>query len=177
MNFEASDYLNDLNVDFGNVSPTVSSNTSTSPNDLYLFSQSEFLDLDVFASDSAAPDKDVAVKLEERVQPLGTYNEDSEQHMGPNSNSSDVKRKRNTAASARFRIKKKMKEQQMIQQSKDLQEKVQALEKKLKTVEMENKCLKSLIAQQNEQRNSDWLEQIKKRSIMDASSTPFQYTN
>ena len=163
MNFEASDYLNDLNVDFGNVSPTLSSNTSTSPNDLYLFSQSEFLDLDVFARDSAAP--------------LGVYGEDNEQDMGPNSNSSDMKRKRNTAASARFRIKKKMKEQQMIQQSKDLQEKVQALEKKLKTVEMENKCLKSLIAKQNEKRNSDWLEQIKKRSIMDASSTPFQYTN
>ena len=71
MNFEASDYLNDLNVDFGNVSPTLSSNTSTSPNDLYLFSQSEFLDLDVFARDSAAPAKDVAVKLEERPEPLG----------------------------------------------------------------------------------------------------------
>ena len=170
MNFEASDYLNDLNVDFGNVSPTLSSNTSTSPNDLYLFSQSEFLDLDVFA-------RAVAVKLEERPEQLGVYGEDNEQDMGPNSNSSDMKRKRNTAASARFRIKKKMKEQQMIQQSKDLQEKVQALEKKLKTVEMENKCLKSLIAQQNEKRNSDWLEQIKKRSIMDASSTPFQYTN
>lgn len=176
MNFQASDYLNDLNVDFGNISPTLSSNPATSPNDLYLFSQSEFLDLDVFAKDSAVPQKDVAVKLED-ASPAQIQREESELDLGPNSNSSEMKRKRNTAASARFRVKKKMKEQQMIQQSKDLQDKVQALEKKLKTVEMENKCLKSLIAQQNEQRSSDWLEQIKKRSIMDTSSAPFQYTN
>lgn len=177
MNFQAADYLNDLNVDFGNISPSISSHTGTSPNDLYLFSQSEFLDLDVFASDSAATGKEVMVKTESSGALLGDLLDENEPEMGANSNSSDMKRKRNTAASARFRVKKKMKEQQMIQQTKDLQEKVQALEKKLKTVEMENKCLKSLIAQQNEKRNTDWLEQIKKRSIIDASSTQFLYTN
>ncbi|CAI5760358.1 unnamed protein product [Candida verbasci] len=86
------------------------------------------------------------------------------------------KRKRNTAASARFRIKKKLKEQEMEKKSRDLEEKVSVLEKKLKTMEMENKCLKSIILQQNEQKNVDLLESIKKRSILD-SNIQFEYTN
>ncbi|KAK6460974.1 hypothetical protein DFJ63DRAFT_314771 [Scheffersomyces coipomensis] len=86
------------------------------------------------------------------------------------------KRKRNTAASARFRIKKKLKEQEMEQKSKELQDKVLGLEKRLKTLEMENKCLKNLILQQNEQKNSDLLENIKKRSIL-YSQPVFQFTN
>ncbi|KAI5970354.1 hypothetical protein CANMA_000594 [Candida margitis] len=87
----------------------------------------------------------------------------------------DDKKKRNTAASARFRIKKKLKEQEMERKAKELEDKVVALEKKLKTMEMENKCLKSIIFQQNEQKNIDLLESIKKKSIMDSKSN-FEYT-
>ncbi|KAK6198031.1 uncharacterized protein RJT21DRAFT_54078 [Scheffersomyces amazonensis] len=86
------------------------------------------------------------------------------------------KRKRNTAASARFRIKKKLKEQEMEQKSRELQDRLVALEKKLKTLEMENKCLKNLILQQNEQKNTDLLESIKKRSMLD-SKPVFQFTS
>lgn len=89
---------------------------------------------------------------------------------------SEDKRKRNTAASARFRIKKKLKEQEMERRSKELEEKVVALEKKLKQVEMENKYLKNMVLQQNEQKNNDLLESIKRRSILD-SKPVFQYTN
>ncbi|CCG24926.1 Met28 bZIP domain-containing protein [Candida orthopsilosis Co 90-125] len=85
------------------------------------------------------------------------------------------KKKRNTAASARFRIKKKLKEQEMERKAKELEEKVAILEKKLKTMEMENKCLKSIIFQQNEQKNIDLLESIKKKSIIDSKSN-FEYT-
>ena len=85
------------------------------------------------------------------------------------------KKKRNTAASARFRIKKKLKEQEMERKARELEEKVAALEKKLKTMEMENKCLKSIIFQQNEQKNIDVLESIKRKSILDSKSN-FEYT-
>ncbi|KAI5957014.1 hypothetical protein KGF57_003388 [Candida theae] len=85
------------------------------------------------------------------------------------------KKKRNTAASARFRIKKKLKEQEMERKAKELEEKVAQLQKRLKTMEMENKCLKSIIFQQNEQKNVDLLESIKKKSILDSKSN-FEYT-
>jgi hypothetical protein len=82
------------------------------------------------------------------------------------------KRKRNTAASARFRIKKKQKEQEMEARTKQLQETVGNLEKKLMTLEMENKALKNLINKQNEQKNFDLLEKIKMRS----TQASFQFT-
>lgn len=42
-------------------------------------------------------------------------------------------------------------------------------------MEMENKCLKSIIFQQNEQKNIDLLESIKRKSILDSKSN-FEYT-
>ena len=188
MNFQATDYLNDLNLDFETVSP----NTEHSSNDLDLFSQSEFFDLDVFAKDSVAPtkqqqysikqeqepDQDFGLLLnldESQESPMSLEQEQAFEQQSPSESSVEDKRKRNTAASARFRINKKMKEQQMQQKSKELQDRVTGLEKKLKTLEMENKCLKNLIVKQNEQKNSDLLENIKKRSIVESSST-FQYT-
>lgn len=184
MNFQPTDYLNDLNLDFENVSP----NSENSSNDLDLFSQSEFFDLDVFAKDSVLPSKqqqynikqeqeqdigllfDLPSESQENVQSVQVPAVEKETVESSESSLED-KRKRNTAASARFRIKKKMKEQQMQQKSKELQEKVMVLEKKLKTLEMENKCLKNLIVKQNEQKNSDLLEDIRKKSGVDSSST------
>ncbi|KAG7195110.1 uncharacterized protein KQ657_003631 [Scheffersomyces spartinae] len=86
------------------------------------------------------------------------------------------KRKRNTAASARFRIKKKLKEQQMEQRTKELQDRVQLLEKKLRTLEMENRCLKSLVAQKSEKKSTDLVESIKQRSLQTTSEPVFQFT-
>ncbi|KAK9461745.1 uncharacterized protein V1516DRAFT_672840 [Lipomyces oligophaga] len=60
------------------------------------------------------------------------------------------KRRRNTAASARFRIKKKQREQQMEQTAKELQDKVQQLEAKVLQLEMENKWLKNIVVEKNE---------------------------
>ncbi|KAK9387173.1 hypothetical protein V1515DRAFT_586623 [Lipomyces mesembrius] len=60
------------------------------------------------------------------------------------------KRRRNTAASARFRVKKKQREQQMERTAKDLQEKVQQLETKIMQLEMENKWLKNIVVEKNE---------------------------
>ncbi|CCH40935.1 hypothetical protein BN7_469 [Wickerhamomyces ciferrii] len=75
------------------------------------------------------------------------------------------KKKRNTAASARFRIKKKLKEQEMEKNLNELKEKINQYNLKIQKLEMENKCLKSLIIEKNEQKSNDLLKQIKERSI------------
>ncbi|KAF4436496.1 hypothetical protein F53441_13236 [Fusarium austroafricanum] len=60
------------------------------------------------------------------------------------------KRRRNTAASARFRIKKKQREQALEKSAKEMSEKVTALESKVQQLEMENKWLKNLLVEKNE---------------------------
>ena len=60
------------------------------------------------------------------------------------------KRRRNTAASARFRVKKKQREQALEKTAKEMTEKVSVLESKVTQLEMENKWLKSLITEKNE---------------------------
>lgn len=186
--FQPTDYLQDLNLDFSNVSPEIPQN------DLDLFSQADFFDLDVFSKQPKVKQEDESLAFLNLPMDYGK-NETKDEYLTENplkrnysvssastpadsahSAASEDKRKRNTAASARFRIKKKLKEQEMEQRSKEMQEKVSNLEKKLKTLEMENKCLKNLILQQNEKKNSVLLEDIKKRSILDSKSV-FEYTN
>ena len=59
------------------------------------------------------------------------------------------KRKRNTAASARFRIKKKKREQALEQSAKEMSEKVTMLESRIQALETENKWLKSLVTEKH----------------------------
>ncbi|CAK7902877.1 transcriptional activator of sulfur metabolism Met28p [[Candida] anglica] len=197
MNFQPTDYLSELNLDF-ELSPNVSENAG---GDLDVFAHSEFFDLDVFAKDASEVNKELFVKQEQvdtsfldfqnthqanqaisiptNVETVAKYPYTSPNNWSTSSvsppSSNDDKRKKNTAASARFRIKKKQKEQEMEKKAKQLQENVSNLEKRLRTLEMENKCLKNLILQQNERKNSDLLENIKKRSIN--SPSVFEFTN
>ncbi|RGP69908.1 regulatory cys-3 [Fusarium sporotrichioides] len=60
------------------------------------------------------------------------------------------KRRRNTAASARFRIKKKQREQALEKSAKEMSEKVSVLESKVSQLETENKWLKNLLVDKNE---------------------------
>lgn len=60
------------------------------------------------------------------------------------------KRRRNTAASARFRVKKKQREQALEKTSKEMSEKVAALEQKITQLETENQWLKKLVIEKNE---------------------------
>ncbi|EME83882.1 uncharacterized protein MYCFIDRAFT_214535 [Pseudocercospora fijiensis CIRAD86] len=60
------------------------------------------------------------------------------------------KRRRNTAASARFRVKKKQREQALEKQTKEMTDKVNALESKVQQLEMENKWLKELITEKSD---------------------------
>lgn len=59
------------------------------------------------------------------------------------------KRRRNTAASARFRVKKKMREQTLEKSMKDTNEKNAALEARVTALELENQWLKNLITEKN----------------------------
>ncbi|KPM44985.1 hypothetical protein AK830_g1539 [Neonectria ditissima] len=71
--------------------------------------------------------------------------EDSSRHAAE-----EDKRRRNTAASARFRIKKKQREQALEKSAKEMSEKVSNLESKVQQLEMENKWLKNLLVEKNE---------------------------
>lgn len=55
------------------------------------------------------------------------------------------KRRRNTAASARFRVKKKQREQALEMEAKELRERVAVLEKEVDTLKTENGWLRGLI--------------------------------
>jgi len=59
------------------------------------------------------------------------------------------KRRRNTAASARFRVKKKQREQALERTVKEVQDKNSKLEAKVTQLELENKWLKELITEKN----------------------------
>lgn len=59
------------------------------------------------------------------------------------------KRRRNTAASARFRVKKKQREQALEKSAKEMSDRVSALEAKIGQLETENTWLKSLITEKN----------------------------
>ena len=63
------------------------------------------------------------------------------------------KRRRNTAASARFRVKKKQREQALEKSAKEMSEKVTALEGRITQLETENKWLKGLIMEKNESKD------------------------
>ncbi|KAI8580794.1 hypothetical protein K450DRAFT_279733 [Umbelopsis ramanniana AG] len=71
----------------------------------------------------------------------------------------DDKRRRNTAASARFRIKKKQREQALERTAKEMTEKSDRLESRVKELELEIKWLRSLLlekdSRQSETTDSD----------------------
>jgi hypothetical protein len=60
------------------------------------------------------------------------------------------KRRRNTAASARFRVKKKQREQALEQTANEMSDKCTQLEERIGELEMENKWLRNLITEKNE---------------------------
>lgn len=60
------------------------------------------------------------------------------------------KRRRNTAASARFRVKKKQREQQLQETLKETVDKTQRLEERVRDLERENRWLKNLVVEKKE---------------------------
>lgn len=80
------------------------------------------------------------------------------------------KRRRNTAASARFRVKKKQREQALEKDNKEMKERVQQLEGKVQQLEMENKWLKGLITDKKDKGIDSALE-LKKEKESEERST------
>ncbi|PSN59800.1 hypothetical protein BS50DRAFT_604953 [Corynespora cassiicola Philippines] len=95
------------------------------------------------------------------ISPLQTtYNPNAYQTPYPDSTASSApsedpvvldadedKRKRNQAASARFRQKKKQREQQMLEQSREMQDRTKRLEGEVETLKRENTFLKKLLVE------------------------------
>ncbi len=59
------------------------------------------------------------------------------------------KRRRNTAASARFRVKKKQREQALEHTAKELENKTSQLEQRISQLETENEWLRGLVVEKN----------------------------
>ena len=72
------------------------------------------------------------------------------------------KRRRNTAASARFRVKKKQREQALEKTAKEMSDRVAILESRIQQLEMENNWLKGLITEKNEKSTPDISAMYKK---------------
>jgi hypothetical protein len=78
------------------------------------------------------------------------------------------KRRRNTAASARFRVKKKQREQALERTAKEMTDKCSRLEARIGQLEMENKWLKNLITEKNE--NKDDIAELWRKFSKDSNS-------
>ena len=70
-----------------------------------------------------------------------------EDENGPKCTLDEEKRRRNLAASARFRQKKKLREQQLEQQTRELSNRATELEGKISELEQENDFLKALLTE------------------------------
>lgn len=81
----------------------------------------------------------------ETVEPVEILDTDDKSRVAAD----EDKRRRNTAASARFRVKKKQREQALERTLKDTNEKNAKLEARISQLELENKWLKELITEKN----------------------------
>ncbi|KAI8062014.1 hypothetical protein BDF21DRAFT_497120 [Thamnidium elegans] len=97
---------------------------------------------------------------EEEDEPIIGDGAQSYSSMGSSSSKTsltkDDKRRRNTAASARFRIKKKMREQALQNTACEMTDKAKLMEQRVHELESEIKWLKALVVEKNESR----LEQL-----------------
>ena len=96
------------------------------------------------SADSSSSNKRKADSISHAGSPLA-----NDEEAARNAAEED-KRRRNTAASARFRVKKKQREQALERSAKDMSDKVSALKGRINQLETENKWLKNLITERNE---------------------------
>lgn len=114
------------------------------------------------ASKKATTTKNVSSdeEFDEEEEPVIGDGAQSYSSMGSNSSrtslTKDDKRRRNTAASARFRIKKKMREQALQSTACEMTDKAKMMEQRVHDLEREIKWLKALVVEKNDTR----LEQL-----------------
>jgi hypothetical protein len=110
----------------------------------------------IYPKPSSTDDKPAA-GLKRKATDSGKASEKStstDPNLDSKSASEEDKRRRNTAASARFRVKKKMREQALEQTAKEMTEKAEKLEGRVKELELEVKWLRSILIEK-ESRTSD----------------------
>lgn len=104
----------------------------------------------------SSEDDDSSNEEEDEEEPVIGDGALSYSSMGSNSSKTsltkDDKRRRNTAASARFRIKKKMKEQALQNTACEMTDKAKMMEQRVHELESEIKWLKALVVEKNEAR-------------------------
>lgn len=114
------------------------------------------LDTDLYPAPSTVSSPSVAnhtptdSSLKRKADSTSENYEDASRHAAE-----EDKRRRNTAASARFRVKKKQREQALEKSAKDMSDKVQALEGRINQLETENKWLKNLITERGERKQAE----------------------
>jgi len=84
-----------------------------------------------------------------KADPLGNHSRELSFEEKSRVAAEEDKRRRNTAASARFRVKKKQREQALEKSAKEMAEKVGFLETRIQQLETENKWLKNLLTEKN----------------------------
>ena len=97
--------------------------------------------------------------------PNGNNLESSSRHAAE-----EDKRRRNTAASARFRVKKKQREQALERATKEMTDRAEGLEARIGQLEMENKWLRNLVMEKNAAGKDDVAELWRKFSTENESS-------
>ena len=75
------------------------------------------------------------------------------------------KRRRNTAASARFRVKKKQREQALEKTAKEMTDRADALEARIAQLEMENKWLRNIVVEKTAKGKEDVAELWKRFTV------------
>jgi Basic region leucine zipper len=86
-------------------------------------------------------DPEASVKPEDTPLSLGSADESAR------AAAEEDKRRRNTLASARFRAKKKMREQALEKDHKEMSARLEKMENRIKELELENKWLRGLVVQ------------------------------
>lgn len=87
------------------------------------------------------------------------------------------KRRRNTEASARFRVKKKVREQALERTAAEMTEKVRGLEERVKQLERENGWLKGLIVERRDNMKGEKTKNKSKIKREDARSEQVEKKN
>jgi len=106
--------------------------------------------------------------LPEGIDPKGLNDEDLNRLA-----IEEDKRRRNTAASARFRVKKKQREQALEMEAKELRERVAVLEKEVDTLKTENGWLRGLITDKHIDLGMSGADNNRKRKRVDGELNAF----
>jgi len=85
----------------------------------------------------------------ETSQNFETKDDEKDPELAAKLAAEEDKRRRNTAASARFRVKKKMREQALERTAREMTAKAEVFENKVKELEMEIKWLRSLVVEKD----------------------------